>query len=333
MATDASALESLPKEILLAIFAKVDFSKESLMRLRLVNQGFNNLLIHHQSILYDIAVNQFPQAFFASQYPGQSVPFSSNPKHLSMTRLKTFQESTAEIDAFISEIEEVRDSMIEKNGPQNYLATAGWKENLSAGLHLFQRMKASVGGEKCMNGQVWAHIHSTFLPRQAFVSFLPIIACPHMRHTSLMLLEIQQFLDNTGNSRRGHNREHTPYPERYLRMGMEVVLFQSHNLDTYVLSKQDRNRAHPNHDRHKGWQYFAHQTRTLWHREKEQGPAFEYKRRRYDQLLSNKIRGFLEAWDAEAPRCLGALHNLRVEGSPYDESAARKMVETFLDGL
>jgi hypothetical protein len=145
-----------------------------------------------------------------------------------------------------------------------------------------------------------------------------------------MLLDILVFLDDklvaTGNP----TNKRTPPDDRLLRMTMEQVLFQGHELEDYVFNIP--------HDvgpgtiqRCKGWYWFSYQAKhVIW----AETVVWEGRKMKcFDHLLTHNIRNFLHAWDLESPTCSAILHNLESDEKPYDESAVRRMVEGFLDSL
>jgi hypothetical protein len=59
-------------------------------------------------------------------------------------------------------------------------------------------MKEAVGGEICMNGQMWTDRYKIFVPRRTFIDAVWLPASVAVRQTAPMLVEIMSFLDTSG---------------------------------------------------------------------------------------------------------------------------------------
>ena len=114
MAEDRLNFETLPKEIPLAIFARVEFSKENFTKLTLISRKGYDLLVNSQSILHDIAAEQFPYAVYAARSFGKRIPFTSELRQVSLSDLFTsFRGTTERICAFFCDVEEIRQRMLD----------------------------------------------------------------------------------------------------------------------------------------------------------------------------------------------------------------------------
>jgi hypothetical protein len=97
--------ESLPKELLLAVFAEVEFSKENFINLTLINRDTYDLLVNNQRILHDIAAKQFPHALYAARFSGRRIAFTAEPSQVSLNDLGNFQRLTDKIGALVCDVE------------------------------------------------------------------------------------------------------------------------------------------------------------------------------------------------------------------------------------
>lgn len=329
MAEERLTFETFPQEILLAIFARVEFSKENFTCLTLISRKIYDLLVSNQSVLHDIAVQQFPHALYAARSSGKRIPFTSDTRQVPLSDLlNSYQRTTEEIWAFVSKVEEVRQRMLDGKVLNNYdyLGTMGWKGNLLTGLHLFERMTTTVRGSRCNVSRTLVHNEAYFRPRQTFIHSRSSAASIAMRHSALMLIDVLVFLDERYVATGAPRHRNAPLEDRLLRMAMEQVLFQGHELHDFIL-----NIPLSSVPRRKGWDCFSFQVKYILQNGTSAWDGGQMKR--FDHLLTHNIRNFLHAWDVESPACLAMLHNLRRDNKPYDDEAARKMVESFLDGL
>jgi hypothetical protein len=187
MAESTLTFENLPNEIILAIVARVPYSKEDFGTLLLVSHRVHDLMVSRGRLLIrDIAAVQYPEAFNAFKYPPH--PF---PEQLRFRDLRLFQRTTCDIDSAVKEVSSVRCQAV-CNGciMGNFLGCERFEADLRLGLFLYSRIAARVEDPL---------IHCTYgeYPRlqHLFVQSLPPLYAIAMRNTSLIFLDLLKLVD------------------------------------------------------------------------------------------------------------------------------------------
>jgi hypothetical protein len=341
MASTTTNFDSLPVEVLLQIIIRVPYSPDDFKALTLVSRRVNQVMVKRGwKIFDDIAALQFPLAVEMTKYPshwpfGKDVEFST-PSRLSVAC--TFYNS---VQSELQLMQEVVQLMSDQGVGRKYVGVKGWKRNVMTGISFLARIQEYF----CKAAGSPATSHTMDLMERKsrcrhIVASLPLSYCLTVRHTTLIVLELVNFLDNF---RDVHFRllnffdnqdPVQPLSDTSMKFTLENNLSTRSEilaaLNAYDGSRTEATQLKP-------WERIAFEIRYAQSLDvTELEDTFLRYGVRIDHLITQRIEDAIQNWDAfaegEGKSFVEDMH--AINGGDKDQArAARALIESFLDDL
>lgn len=185
----------LPTELILQIIYFVPFSQDDFRSIALVNRRINRIMVARGwKIFRQIAAVQFPHALELRRRPYRS-PFLRGLECATPWWLEDISKTH---ERFLKEIQlmsDIQASMIREDFHMKYVGVMGWKRNVLTALHVIHRMQEFILAPTVRNpNRRMMRVEEKILRCKDFVESLPVSYCLAVRHTTLIVLEMMDFI-------------------------------------------------------------------------------------------------------------------------------------------
>jgi hypothetical protein len=145
-------------------------------------------------IFSDIAAEQFSRALANKRFPHCS-PFSEGLEFSTQKHLLDTCEVHKKFEQEVTRIAKVEASMREQGLDSKYLGTKGWKNNVLTGLYVVKSLRDHVqaAAAPLPNPLILLRVKRAARCKE-FVNSLPLSCCLAVRHTTLLVVEVVDYL-------------------------------------------------------------------------------------------------------------------------------------------
>ncbi|KAF7505802.1 hypothetical protein GJ744_000377 [Endocarpon pusillum] len=195
MALNVATLDALPAELIYAIIIRVPFSKDDFAALQLINRRVYQIMGQRGwQIFNDIAAEQCAQALAIKRFPYCS-PFAAGLGYPTQNQLSDVCEMHRKFEKQVNSMAKAEAGMLQQGLDTKYFRIKGWKSNFLSGLHVVKRMEEYVQAPAArLPNPSMLRAEKRALRCREFVDCLPISYCLAVRHTTLLSVQVVDYL-------------------------------------------------------------------------------------------------------------------------------------------
>lgn len=332
----SATFDSLPTEVILQILINVAYSKEGFKALKLVNHRIHQMIAHRGCLIFnDIAYEQFPHAVAMKRLTNYW-PHSTEWIFSAESQVRELSDIDWQMHHKVDNMAEIEAEMLQLGLLGGSFGVKGWKRNALTGLYVLRRLQELVHepGPSCQNTQALPRAIQGSRSRH-LVDSLPLSYCLAVRHTTLLMSEVINFL--FGN--------HQRYGRRYNGSGFQrragfdtssdrLMTFMFENHSSGAFSDMLSLTAFKDADMEYIKESLSPCTRfslvidmaTI---------VFTPDDARFDRHITRRIGEAIENWDefavGEGKSFLGDLERTNTGSGEHSVPSAKALVHSFLD--
>jgi hypothetical protein len=339
----SARFDALPAEVILQIIISVPFSQHDFQALQLVNRRMYQIMAKRGWMIFrDIAAAQFPHAVAIKRFPHCS-PFSRGLEFVTQKQLSDISEVQDKFQREVTSMAKVEASMQQQGLNPTYLGTKGWKDNVLTGLYVAKGLQGHI---LAAASRLPKPLKLRPVKRAArckeFIDSLPLSYCLALRHTTLLMVEVIDYLgahDELYDIRHGRGTGSefdgaSNFSDRTMK-----IWFENRDDDAFALalSALDAEKRHPDFAQKlvkrlvsAGQRIQSTESHNITEMLSE-GGSF-----RFDHHITGRIAEAIEDWDEFASgQCKAFAEQMqKVDEAGAEKSpSARILIESFLDDL
>jgi hypothetical protein len=339
----SATFDALPPEVILQIFIRVPFSQDDFKALQLVNRRMYQIMAERGWMIFrDIAAEQFPHAVAIKRFPHCS-PFAKGLEFVTPKQLSDIGEVQGRFEKIVTSMARVEASMRQEGLNPKYLGTKGWKDNVLTGLYVTKSLQDHI---QAAASRLPKPLKLRPVKRAArckeFIDFLPLSYCLALRHTTLLMVEVIDYLgahDELYDIRHGRGTGSefdgaSNFSDRTMKLWFENRDDDAFSLALSFFNAKERcpvnMRARVRHLVTAGQRIQSTESHNITEMLSE-GGSF-----RFDHLITRRIAEAIEDWDefagGQGKAFIKQMQKLGEAGGEESPSA-RILIESFLDDL
>jgi hypothetical protein len=333
--------DRLPPELILKIIIRVPFCQDDFLSLLLVDHRFNQIMVNRGWMIFnDIAKEQYSHAFEMKKYP-YLPPFSTGVEFTTQKELALAGETQQQYDDEVDKMAEIGACMQRQGVRPKYFGVKGWKYNVITALYANKTMQEFIfaASSHYINPHMLGPDDNAWRC-ETFINCLPVSYCLAMRFTTLMRLELINFLGSLP-ERYAKRRGNRNGPEALIQIderSMKIMLenlFQSAFTDAAQALESNTNSE-------TRWirKSLVRLTRTGQRIQNtdlsDMTEMMSHTCPRFDQLITRRVAATLENWDdfaaGEGRDFIQDMERIDTGGA-QQQTSTKIFVESFLGDL
>ncbi|ERF76114.1 hypothetical protein EPUS_01447 [Endocarpon pusillum Z07020] len=195
MARHAATLDALPSELIYEIIIRVPFSKDDFTALQLINRRVYQIMGKRGWMIFnDIAAEQCAQALAMQRLPYCS-PFAQGLGYPTQNQLADVCEMHQKFEKQVNSMAKAEAGMLQQGLDTKYFRIKGWKSNVLTGLNVVKAMEKYVQAPAArLPNPNMLRAEKKAVRCREFVECLPISYCLAVRHTTLLSVQVVDYL-------------------------------------------------------------------------------------------------------------------------------------------
>ncbi len=195
MVSHAATFDALAPELILEIVIRVPFSKDDFLALQLINRRVYQIMGKRGWMIFnDIAAEQCAQALAMRRFPYCS-PFTKGLGYPTQNQLSDACTMHQDFERQVSSMTQAEIGMLRQGLDTKYFTIKNWKSNVLTGLNVVRSMEQYVmAAASYLPNPNMLRAHKKALRCKAFVDSLPTSYCLAVRHTTLLMLQVIDYL-------------------------------------------------------------------------------------------------------------------------------------------